>query len=203
MIRFSKSIFALAVFLGIFIANTVFAAGASPQDSVRELLDTIQKIKNDGKVSPEQQRENRKYSDQALVYLDIRELSHRTLEKYWQERTDKEKDQFSRLLSDLFVYVAFPNSGKFFADLKINFAETEIDEATAKVPVKVVHNGEGEIGIDFFLRQNSEQWKVVDVHLDGVSMRNNLRNQFYSVISQKGFEELVRKMEAKLQESRV
>jgi len=200
--RFSKSIFLPLVFLGIFIANTAFAAGASPQDSVRELLDTIKKIKPDGKLSPEQQRENRKYSDQALVYLDIRELSHKTLEKYWQERTDKEKDQFSRLLSNLFVYVAFPNSGKFFADLEINFAEAEIDNTTAKVAVKVVHDGEGEIGIDFFLRQNSEQWKVVDVHLDGVSMRTNLRNQFYNVISKKGFEELVRKMEAKLQESR-
>ncbi len=202
MIRFRQSIFLWVLFLGIFAAHAVFADSASPKDRVKELLDTIKEIKADDKLSPEQQQENRKRSDRALAYLDLKELSRKTLEKYWEKRTDPEKEQFSKLLSELFVYVAFPNSGKFFADLKIEFAETEMDKSTALVPVTVIHNEEGEIGIDFFLKQNSQTWKVVDVHLDGVSMRNNLRNQFYSVIGKKGYDELVRRMEKKLQESK-
>lgn len=202
MIRFPQSILLLALFLGLFAASSVFAAGVSPKDRVRELLNTIKQIKGGEALSPQQQEENRKHSDQALDYLDLKELSRKTLEKYWQKRTDQERDQFTKLLSELFVYVAFPNSGKFFADLKIEFAETEMNQSTALVPVTVIHNEEGEIGIDFFLKQNSETWKVVDVHLDGVSMRNNLRNQFYSVIGKKGYDELVRRMQKKLQESK-
>jgi ABC-type transporter MlaC component len=38
----------------------------------------------------------------------------------------------------------------------------------------------------------------VDVILDGVSMRNNLRSQFYKVIKKKSFNELIRKMDKKL-----
>jgi len=39
---------------------------------------------------------------------------------------------------------------------------------------------------------------VVDVILDGVSMRNNLRSQFYRVIKKNNFDELIRKMNKKL-----
>jgi len=62
----------------------------------------------------------------------------------------------------------------------------------------VVHEKEGEVGIDFHLTRTADSWQVVDVILDGVSMRNNLRNKFYKVITKKGFDELIRKMEKKL-----
>ncbi|MBI4382521.1 MAG: ABC transporter substrate-binding protein, partial [Nitrospinae bacterium] len=42
------------------------------------------------------------------------------------------------------------------------------------------------------------KWRVYDVVLDGVSMRNNLKSQFYKVIEQNNFAELVRRMKDKL-----
>ena len=62
----------------------------------------------------------------------------------------------------------------------------------------MVHEKEGEVGIDFHLIQDGNMWQVVDVILDGVSMRNNLRSQFYKVIKKKGFDELISKMDKKL-----
>jgi len=41
---------------------------------------------------------------------------------------------------------------------------------------------------------------VVDVILDGVSMRNNLRSQFYKILKKNDFSELIRRMEKKLKE---
>jgi phospholipid transport system substrate-binding protein len=70
------------------------------------------------------------------------------------------------------------------------------------VPLKVAHKNEGEIEIDFFLQQNSDDWKIVDVHLDGVSMRNNLRSQFYKIMAKENFEKLVSRMEKKLKEAK-
>ena len=66
----------------------------------------------------------------------------------------------------------------------------------------VVHKNEGEIEIDFSLKLNSDDWKIVDVHMDGVSMRNNLRSQFYKIIKKENFGELVRRMEKKLKEAK-
>jgi len=166
------------------------------------LLATIQKIKTGDKLSAEQKKANNARSQKALIYLNIAEISKKSLGKYWSKRTDEEKTSFSKLLGDLFIYVAFPNSGKFFVDLDLAFAESEIEKAKAFVPMTVVHKNEGEIEIDFVLKQNSDDWKVVDVHMDGVSMRNNLRSQFYKIIAKENFGELVRRMEKKLKEAK-
>jgi ABC-type transporter MlaC component len=66
----------------------------------------------------------------------------------------------------------------------------------------VVHKEEGEIGIEFHLLKNQGQWQVVDVDLDEVSMRNNLRSQFYKIINKNDYQDLVRRMEEKLKESK-
>ena len=63
---------------------------------------------------------------------------------------------------------------------------------------KDIHDKEGEVDIDFWLKQSSNNWFVVDVILDGISMRNNLRSQFYKILKKNDFNELVRRMEKKL-----
>ena len=66
------------------------------------------------------------------------------------------------------------------------------------VPLTVIHDKEGEVDIDFWLKNYSNNWLVVDVILDGISMRNNLRSQFYKILKKNDFDELVRRMEKKL-----
>ena len=66
------------------------------------------------------------------------------------------------------------------------------------VPLTVIHAKEGEVDIDFWLKQSSSNWLVVDVILDGISMRNNLRSQFYKILKKNDFNELVRRVEKKL-----
>ena len=198
----NKTIFLVVLLALTFIAGPSFASKRSPQQCVEELLAAIQKIKSGDKLSAEQKKANNARSQQALNYFNIAEISQKALGKYWSKITDEEKARFSKLLGELFVYVAFPNSGKFFADLNLIFAESEIEKAKAFVPMTVVHKNEGEIEIDFSLKLNSDDWKIVDVHMDGVSMRNNLRSQFYKIIKKENFGELVRRMEKKLKEAK-
>lgn len=202
MIRNIKTICLVVFSVLIFSFSSVLASKQSPQQCVEELLGTIQKIQSGDKLSPEQKKTNRARSEKALDYLNISLISQKALGKYWSKRTDEEKDRFSQLLSDLFINIAFPNSGRFFADLDWVISEPEIDKGKALIPLKVTHKNEGEIEIDFFLQLNSSDWKVVDVHLDGVSMRNNLRSQFYRIISKNNFDELVTRMGKKLKESK-
>ena len=70
------------------------------------------------------------------------------------------------------------------------------------VPLIVVHEKEGEVDIDFSLKQTEAGWQVVDVILDGVSMRNNLRSQFYKILKKNDFKGLIQRMEKKLKETK-
>ena len=193
-----KLIYAIFLWMALVIFVSSADAGLSPQGTVEKLLDAIKKIKTGDNLPKEQIAANQKYCDSAIAFLDLPDVGEKTLGKYWSDRSQKEREDFVGLLSRLFERVAFPNSAKFFSELQVVYNESKVDQELAVVPLTVVHQNEGAIRIDFKLHANAGQWKVYDVVLDEVSMRNNLRNQFQRVISEHDFKELVRRMKDKL-----
>ena len=167
-----------------------------PQASVQQLLGEIRQIKKEKDLS------NQKHSQSALGWLNVAEISKKALGKHWAKRSGPERERFQVLLGELFLHVAFPSSAKFFAKLDLVYGKSKEKKQIIEVPLTVVHEKEGEVDIDFRLTQTEGKWQVVDVILDGVSMRNNLRSKFYKVITKKGFNELIRKMEKKLKASK-
>ena len=189
----------LTVFiLALFELSPVIAKEASPRNTVEILLNSITNLKTGKPLTPEEVKENDILSYRALALLNIREISRKALGKYWKKRSLTEQKVFIDLLSQMFVKEAFPNSGKFFSALKLIYSQTTIKESKANVPLTVVHEKEGEINIDFHLQKYRDQWQVVDVDLDEISMRNNMRSQLYKVISKNNYQELVRRIKKKL-----
>jgi len=175
-----------------------FAQADAPQDTVQKLLQSIQKMHHKKPLTPEQQKSNDQISSRAMAHLDVRQVSQKTLGKHWKKRSKKMQDEFVQLLGGLFRVVAFPNSSKFFGEMDLTYGATTVEAGRATVPLAVLHPKEGAVDIDFVLEQNSVRWRVVDVILDGVSMRSNLPTQFYKVIQKYGYPELVRRMQKKL-----
>ena len=189
----------LTVFiLALFELSPVIAKEASPRNTVEILLNSITNLKTGKPLTPEEVKENDILSYRALALLNIREISRKALGKYWKKRSLTEQKVFIDLLSRMFIKEAFPNSGKFFSALKLIYSQTTIKESKANVPLTVVHEKEGEINIDFHLQKYRDQWQVVDVDLDEISMRNNMRSQLYKVISKNSYQELVRRIKKKL-----
>lgn len=189
----------LTVFiLALFELSPVIAKDASPRNTVEILLNSITNLKTGKPLTPEEVEENDILSYRALALLNIREISRKVLGKYWKKRSLTEQKVFIDLLSQMFIKEAFPNSGEFFSALKLIYGPPAISESKARVPLTVVHEKEGEINIDFHLQKYGDQWQVVDVDLDEISMRNNMRSQLYKVISKNNYQELVRRIKAKL-----
>ena len=195
-------IFAVFIGIGLIGFTPDSALAGAPKATVEQLLQSIKQMHHNKPLTPEQKKENDRISVQALTHLDVLTVSRKTLGKYWKERSKQEQDEFVQLLGNLFRYVAFPNSSKFFGEMDLHYAPTETDGPKATVPITVKHPEEGEVGIDFVLEQNGPQWQVVDVILDGVSMRNNLRTQFYKVLKKHDYPELTRRMQKKLDSAR-
>jgi len=189
----------LTVFiLALFKLSPVIAKEASPRNTVEILLNSITNLKTGKPLTPEEVKKNDTLSYRALALLNIREISRKALGKYWKKRTLTEQKVFIDLLSQMFIKEAFPNSGKFFSALKLIYGQPTINESKANVPLTVVHEKEGEINIGFHLQKHRDQWQVVDVDLDEISMRNNMRSQLYKVISKNNYRELVRRIKEKL-----
>jgi len=189
----------LTVFiLALFELSPVIAKEASPRNTVEILLNSITNLKTGKPLTPEEVKGNDILSYRALALLNIREISRKALGKYWEKRSLTEQKVFIDLLSRMFIKEAFPSSGKFFSALELIYGQTTINESKANVALTVVHENEGEISIDFHLQKYGDQWQVVDVDLDEISMRNNMRSQLYKVISKNNYEELVRRIKDKI-----
>ena len=175
--------------------------GNSPMSAVKKLLGEIKQIIKKDSLSNVEKTENKKHSDIALSVLMVPEISEKALGKYWSKHSEEQQKQFQTLLGNLFVHVAFPSSAKFFANLDMVYGNPKRKKDMMLIPLTVIHEKEGEVDIAFRMKQSAENWQVVDVILDGVSMRNNLRSQFYKILKKKDFKDLVRRMEKKLKET--
>jgi phospholipid transport system substrate-binding protein len=196
-----NKILSLMVLTVVFaVPGLLWAESNDPQAAVQELLGEIRQIKKN--LSGQEKADNQKHAHSALVWLNVAEISKKALGKHWAKRSDSEQKRFQALLGELFLHVAFPSSAKFFAELDLVYGKTTEEKQRTVVPLTVVHEKEGEVDINFRLTRTAGNWQVVDVILDGVSMRNNLRSKFYKVITKKGFDELMRKMEKKLKASK-
>ena len=173
----------------------------SPEFAVKKLLGEIKQIVKKDSLSDVEKEANKKHSDIALSVLKVPEISRKALGKYWSKHSEEQQKQFQTLLGNLFGHVAFPSSATVFVNLDIAYGKPKNKKDMMVVPLTVVHEKEGEVDIDFRMKQTGTSWQVVDVILDGVSMRNNLRSQFYKILKKNDFKELVRRMEKKLKET--
>jgi phospholipid transport system substrate-binding protein len=196
----NKLFFLVVFILSVFGSSSVIAEEVSPRGTVEILINSISSLETGIQLSPEEIKKNDLLSYNALDLLNIREICRKALGKYWKKLSLTEQKLFIDLLSRMFIKEAFPNSGKFYSTIKLIYGQTNINELKANVPLSVVHEKEGEINIDFHLYKYSNQWQVVDVALDGISMRNNLRSKLYKIISKNNYQELVRRLEQKLTE---
>lgn len=188
----------------LFVLATLASADSdnkSPEFAVKKLLGEIKQIVKKDSLSDAEKAENKKHSDIALSVLQVPEISQKVLGKYWSKHSEAQQKQFQTLLGNLFVHVAFPSSAKFFANLNMVYGKPKSKKDMMVVPLTVVHEKEGEVDIDFRMKQSEEGWQVVDVILDGVSMRNNLRSHFYKILKKNDFKELARRMGKKLKET--
>jgi phospholipid transport system substrate-binding protein len=199
-----RNLITIAFTIALFVLATSASAdsdGKSPEFAVKKLLGEIKQIVKKDSLSEAEKAENKKHSDIALSVLKVPEISQKALGKYWSKHSEKQQQQFQTLLGNLFVHVAFPSSAKFFANLDMIYGKPKSKKHMMVVPLTVVHEKEGEVDIDFRMKQSEEGWQVVDVILDGVSMHNNLRSQFYKILKKNDFKELVRRMGKKLKET--
>jgi ABC-type transporter MlaC component len=73
--------------------------------------------------------------------------------------------------------------------------------ADAVVETTVSHPKEGQITIEYKLRQAGERWTLTDVLLDSVSLVTNVRTQMQQVIAKESYQGLLKRMREKLTES--
>jgi phospholipid transport system substrate-binding protein len=125
-------------------------------------------------------------------------MARRSLARYWDQRTDGEKKEFVRLYSDL-LERTYMDKVEGYSGEKVTYEGESIDNGYAVVRVKIVTKKNTDIRVHYRLKRVENKWLVYDVSIEGVSLVNNYRTQFNSIILKSSYENLVKRLRERVE----
>jgi len=185
-----------------FVSSPVQGWAETPTEAVKKLVESVRSYKKEtSALSAQERAANAQAQKVAQETLAVQDLAKNVLGTQWEKIGVQEQKKFTQLLLDLFQKIAYPKSAEFFGDLRIDYTNERIAGDEAMVETSVSHPQEGQVEIEYQLRQTQgEKWMIHDVLLDGVSMVTNVRTQMQQVITKESYQGLVKRMRDKLAE---
>jgi phospholipid transport system substrate-binding protein len=188
--------------LAVVLASPSVGKAGAPTETVKRLIESVRSYKKETPTLSAQERTaNAQAQKVAEDTLAIQDLAKNVLGAQWEKIGANEQKNFTQLLVSLFQKIAYPKSAEFFGDLHIDYTNEQVNGNEAVVETTVSHPKEGQVAIEYKLRQAQGKWMIYDVLLDGVSMVTNVRTQMQQVIAKESYQGLVKRMRDKLAES--
>ncbi|HDZ89085.1 MAG: ABC transporter substrate-binding protein [Deltaproteobacteria bacterium] len=189
------------VFILMTLVNAGVATAGGPTEDVRETTDKLIAIVSDPALkapdkADEKAAQIRKAVDERF---DWREMSRRTLARHWKKRTEEEKEEFIKLFGKL-LERTYLDKVEGYSGEKVLYVKERVKGKYAIVVVKIITRKDTEILVKYKLKKKEDEWMVYDISIEGVSLVNNYRKQFSSILSRSSYEDLVKRLKKKIEE---
>jgi len=174
-------------------AATESEAGA--RAVIAETVDEVLAVLRD-KSRP---KEDRIRSLEQIVYgrFDLYVMSRLVLARNWKRFSDEQKEQYVAEFKQ-YLTNSYGNRIERYDQQEVKIiGEREEPRGDVVVQTKII-GGEFEgVLVDYRLRKQDSDWRVIDVVIEGISMVSNYRDQFKSIVSSGGPELLLEKLKEK------
>ena len=174
------------------------AAALTPTETVKsrvdEALQSLSKTANPGAEASERRRADIRRAADTL--FDFPDMSRRALGRHWTDRTPAEREEFTRLFTDL---IARTYIGKIdrYAGESIAYVGERVDGDEASVRSQVVTAKGSQIPVEYRLHRANDGWTAYDVLIENVSLVGTYRSQFDRIIKAESFADLLRRLREK------
>jgi phospholipid transport system substrate-binding protein len=183
----------LAFALLLAAATAPVTQAGEPTEQLRTDIGQVYKILQQPNASAAAQREAAAILDGMF---DWRLMAESALRRHWAQRTPDEQAQFTRLFADLFRHAYLSRIHVIDAS-KFQYLDETIRGNEATVKMKVFTARGSGINVDYAVfRDDRQRWRVRDVRVEQISLVDNYRTQFDSIIAKSSYAELVRRLEA-------
>ena len=188
----------LLFFMTLVLSGSSIAGG--PTEDVRKTTDKLIAIVSDPALKePDKARERAKRIRVAVdERFDWKEMSKRTLARHWKKRTEREKEEFVSLFGKL-LERTYLDKVEGYSGEKVLYVGERVDRNYGIVVVKIVTKKDTEILVKYKLKKKGGEWLVYDISIEGVSLVNNYRKQFNSIMTRSSYEDLVKKLRTKVE----
>ena len=177
------------------------AQAATATDDLRPAVDKVVRILAEPAMSGELRTHERRAALRAAMegIIDFPEASRRALAMHWRARMPSERDEFTRLFTDLVIY-SYIRLMEPYAGETVQFIGESEGTGVVTVMTRIVRRRGDPVPVDYRMHVTGAQWQVYDVVVEGVSLVANYRTQFNTIIQTSSYDELVRRMRARIAE---
>jgi len=191
---------ALILFTVIFTNS--FAATKSAEQVVREAVEqTTAKLveeKEQLKVHPE--RIYDLIQDLVVPHFDFPIISRLVLGKTtWNQASDMQKQQFIHEFTTLLVKT-YAKALQEYSDEAVVFLPNENSSDSRLIEIKTEVTGKDSAGktpINYRMHMDGDEWKVLDLVVDGISLVNSYKGEYSSIVRKDGLDGLIARMKEK------
>jgi len=184
----------LALALVLFPGARVHAG--APTEQIRTTVDKAIVVLKDPRYSGKKLERRDQLKEILFSRFDFTEMSKRSLGPHWRDLSDTEQKEFVGLFSDL-LERTYADIIESYSDEKVVYLNERTDGSFAEVASKV-HSSKGvDYSVNYKVQLNGSEWKVYDIVAENISLVNNYRSQFNSVIKKASYQELVNRLKSK------
>jgi phospholipid transport system substrate-binding protein len=187
------------VTLAVVLALATPAVGGEPTDTLRRLFDDANRIL----VASDATDDARLTGLRALLReaFDARAAAALALGRAWTSRTAAEREEFSRLYSDVMESAYLGGVGaraRLRADgIRVAFDSESVQGTSATVVTTLETRGGDPMPIEYRLTRGERDWAVVDVIVDGLSLAGSYRAQVQRVMQSGTYADLLARLREK------
>lgn len=202
MQRFGR-LLVISITLNLFLV--ALATGVWASQAMEQLQTTVNRVINilsdpQLKKPGQEHRRRQMLKDVINNRFDYEEMAKRSLSRHWRSLSAAQQAKFVRLFSEL-LERSYAGKIEAYSDEKVLYKSERVDGDYAEIRTMVIRRND-RIPMDYRMIKKGGKWWVYDVVIEGVSLVSNYRNQFSRIIQQSSYQELVRRMQAKVKEQR-
>ncbi|MEK7290631.1 MAG: ABC transporter substrate-binding protein [Planctomycetota bacterium] len=196
-----KMMLGMSVGISVLLFTSSFSLAMEPGKLLMETVDkglTVLKEPSLSGTEKTQERRQALWKEISIVF-NFEEMSKRALGQHWKKRSPEEKKEFVELFTNI-LKDAYIGKTDTYNGEKVVLLREKQDSNYAVVQTRFITKNGTEIAVDYSMLNNSGEWKIYDVIIEGVSMINNYRSQFNNILLKSPYENLVKRMKEKTTE---
>jgi phospholipid transport system substrate-binding protein len=185
----------------IFFLTVLPVYAGAPLDQVQTNVNKVLDVLRDPKLKAESAKKIKKEKLEAIYeqMFDEDELSRRTLGGNWNKLNTPQQQEFTHLYRQV-LEKAYIDKILSYTNEKIVFSkENMLSNNQAEVQAKVITSSR-EIPIFYKVILKDGAWKVYDVGAENVSLVQNYRSQFNSILAKNTPDQLLEMLRKKVKE---
>ncbi len=188
------------VAFSVCLLSSLARAGAAT-DQIRGAIDrTIGILKDPVLAAKGKESERRDLLRKEIApVFDFGEMGKRSLGPNWRGLTPGEREEFVALFRELLENSYLGKIESYQGEV-IRYGKEDVDGPYAQVKTVVITTKGQEIPVDYRMLSNDGQYRIYDVVIEGISLVNNYRSQFSSILQKSSFREMLDKLRATVRE---